>query len=692
MRHHCGFSGFSILIMIGFLTSGCGSALQPTATPTVLPATATPAPPKVLQYGLPAGLSAQNPWAIFGSSGTVWDAVQTQSLWPRLFVSENGKQDLIPLVAKGYNDTFVQEDSIWTIQIELAGGKWTDGSAVTSDDVAYTATTILKAGFGLGFREAFNPLLLKSVEAVNPLIVKYTFIQKPDSQTWRRILTAPILNKTYWEPKTTPILSVDSSADLQKIQDQITQSNQAIEEKQSRISQQQSELDRLVKERASVKLGIQNIQDMLNAKKAKDAETVVVNTRKLKDLTNLFSLYNFMIKEKTNALQGVQGEIYQLTSEKAAAILSAAELSAKMANTIASLPADGEPHFGPWTVDKWSLGSGLTLNYAPDADWKETIFGKANPKGYDTVKFDLSEVGQTAAQLTGNQLNAALQTASLGPIEGAKGDPTGLTSQVYLQFSGNQPVFSLPAVRKAVACMLDDTQIAGNLLGNQAAAASQSKGLETLNPCSGKDDSSRLDTAAQMLRGAGFTWGSDSQSASGTASTAPSYIGIIGPDGKVVIPLTLVYPSGAYGADRAKAAQYLSAQMIELGFGIQTQEMALPDLLKMLADGKGYDMVLNAWTGQTDDLSGWCAAVGYGNQSVGGGIVDSQYTESCVQPEDMTPFFATMASELTILPLYQADILIYTSPNADAAVPVLNQSNSGLVGSANAILWGINFN
>jgi ABC-type transport system substrate-binding protein len=737
MLHRTKYSVVIILLIFAILAAGCTPAPAATPAPTALPPTATPEPLKALRYAIPAGLSTTNPWAIFGSTGTVWDAVQMGSLFPSLFVADRANQSVIPYAAKEYSEDFTQEGSDWTIQVPLTAGlKWNDGTAITANDVVYTITTAMKSGMGMGFSAAFNSNLLKSVAAADGMTVKFTFSRQPDTAAWQRILTAPFFSKAYWEPKTTSVLAQDNTDAIKKLQDQITEDEQSIQEKQSGIADQQAEVDRLNKEQISVKVGIQYIQAALDAKKAKDAEWVVVQTRQLNELIKLNSVYNNIIGEKTGTLQSAQSEIYVLTQDIVSANQSIAALNSQGAAAIYLLPADGQPTFSAWQAQNLTAGSGVSLTYQPDDTWQAAGLSAVNAKVYDSVQFSASDASQVSGALTGNQMDAALLPGSLAQtIDGAQMGQSGLSSHVYLQFSGTQSIFSLPAVRKAVACMLDDTKIAGD----GVTPASKAAGFGNIQPCPGMDDATRLDTAAKMLRSAGFSWGSDSQGLAGTTQTltntslapvvstivpesatqtpavieqtpagavqtpatatqttasaaAPTpasikpvqYIGIIGPDQNVVLPLTLVYPAGA---DRAAVAQYISAQMAKLGFGVQLKELSMTDYLATLASGKDDDMVLNAWAGETgDEAAGWCAALGSGSQSAFGGIMDAQYSDSCTLATDLNAVTKEMASELTIIPLAQSDIVVYTVKNEN--LPDLTQTNSGLIGSANTLWWG----
>lgn len=736
---------FPLVLILSLLVGGCSPAAAGTPTPTALPPTATPEPPKILRVTVPIPLTTLNPWTLFSSNGTVWDTIQLIQFYPGLFVSAGENQDLIPCMATAYTEDFTREGAAdWTIQIVLVPDlKWSDGSPLTADDVVYTVTTAMKAALEGGFGSAFSPSLLKAVTAEDSETVKFTFSQKPDSKSWKRILTAPVLNKAYWSVKTDPLLNQDLMASLQTYKDQIESDEMAILEKQAGIANQQAEISRMAAEQISVQNEIKYLQDRLAAKKAKDAEWVVETNRQLKQLNDLSNLYHGMIQEKQKGLQTTLGEIYKLVQDAAAANQAMAGYRSQITTAIYQLPVDQQPIFSAWQADSLSVGSTAVLKYQPVETWSLTSLSRVSPKVYDSAEFMVADSSEALNSLTSGQTDAVLISAgSPQTAEGVQPVQTGLVSHLYLQFSGSQPVFSQPAVRQAIACLLGDA----SLLPEGWMAQSKADGFGPLNACIGGDEATRLDQAAQMLRSVGFSWGSDlsdlsssqiplenvsptpdpslattplngttlenptpsnSQSTSTETSvestlavipTLPaivpsstpspslpvSYIGLKDPEGNVVLPLTLVYPAGN---DQAKVAQAISEQMTRLGFALELKELSVPDALSILSSGQGYDLVLNTWSGKAEDeVAGWCAALGSGRISAFGGIFDSKFEDPCAQANDLTALVSTMSSEMTILPLAQGDILIAIPQNPE--LPDLTQTNSGLIGSSSPIWWG----
>ena len=79
---------------------------------------------------------------------------------------------------------------------------WTDGSAFTAADVAFTVNTVLQFRLGFNWREAYNPDVLDRAEPLDDFTVQFYFKTKPTIADWQYgALQGPIVNRAYWQPR-----------------------------------------------------------------------------------------------------------------------------------------------------------------------------------------------------------------------------------------------------------------------------------------------------------------------------------------------------------------------------------------------------------------------------------------------------------------------------------------------------------
>src|SRR5512136_1701461 len=117
-----------------------------------------------------------------------------------LFTSADVTFTFVPWVAAELPPALTEENGKWVTTMKMRQDvKWSDGTPLTAEDVAFTENTILKFGLISGnFQDWADGNFLESVEAVDPYNVKFIYHTKPGlARHQEGALQAPILNKAY---------------------------------------------------------------------------------------------------------------------------------------------------------------------------------------------------------------------------------------------------------------------------------------------------------------------------------------------------------------------------------------------------------------------------------------------------------------------------------------------------------------
>ncbi|MBN1147132.1 MAG: ABC transporter substrate-binding protein [Anaerolineales bacterium] len=157
---------------------------------------------KVYRVGVFSDITTTNYWAANGPDNTVWnsymlpDRLSLYSLTDKYFT-------FVPNAAVALPDPLAQEGDFWVVSIPIQEGiTWSDGTAFTADDVAFTANTVLDLGLISGnWSNWYDGAYLDHIEAVDAATVKIFYHTKPGlARHEYGTLNAPILSKAYWEP------------------------------------------------------------------------------------------------------------------------------------------------------------------------------------------------------------------------------------------------------------------------------------------------------------------------------------------------------------------------------------------------------------------------------------------------------------------------------------------------------------
>ena len=150
-----------------------------------------------------------------------------------------------------------------------------------------------------------------------------------------------------------------------------------------------------------------------------------------------------------------------------------------------------------------------------------------------------------------------------------------------------------PAIHQALACVIDQEQLANRLNGQGLPLESYILPGETAwnnadasLPCKGLDDASRTEQAVQILKSAGYTWGQEP-----AANVAGQKL--ILPGGQAFPSISLLTRSS--DETRSAAAAYIQHQARMLGIPLTAQSTSTEELNYSVLSSYRYDMALLGW-------------------------------------------------------------------------------------------------
>jgi ABC-type transport system substrate-binding protein len=179
------------------------------------------------------------------------------------------------------------------------------------------------------------------------------------------------------------------------------------------------------------------------------------------------------------------------------------------------------------------------------------------------------------------------------------------SSLTVLAYNQNQPVFVGDvgaAVRNAIACMINQDDLASSLLQSQG-TASQSlippDNLDWTNPnipfvCNGLSDGNRLIKATTFLSSRGYDWSIQYpvfNPSSSQDSQVVSGQGLHDLAGNSFPELTILSPSATSNPLGATAADYIARQLMKLGITVTVVTQGIEERLANISSGN-YDMAV----------------------------------------------------------------------------------------------------
>lgn len=552
-------SRISMALAAFFLVACLADTSEPLSTPVSVsvPSTRTPVPPtpgsfpqraSVLRIATLGKTTTTNVWALFDASGADYWSVATQfSYWPSLYHLVPPSFDLQPATAKGRSAHILCDTTNCSATVTLQPGlTWTDGSAFTAADVAFTVNTVLQFRLGLNWQETYNPDVLDRAEALDDLTVRFYFKSKPTITDWQYgALQGPIVNRSYWQPRIVEALNL--------------------------------------RPEESLRITIQGLEDELAGQQ-----------KVLNDVENSLTAIPpdgtaYADKEnQANRLHEDLTGIYNLLEEKRA------EYDAKLSGARAALlsvASAGEPTLGPWKFANHILGS--YENQAnvgtPIGDpWFSSVRYVTYPNESAAVDGLLENEVDILLTPDGLSSDAVARLQNISEISLWR----NVTHSVrFLAFNHANPALADRTLHQALACMLDPQTLKENL-GTDTAPLTGfvvddlwRQGEASL-PCSSIPGDARLTEAIRLLKVAGYSW--EKEPAPGVSG-----VGLKGPAGNKLSTFSLL--TVEQDVLRMKAAQYIARQAEILGLSVVVRTSSLDELIFDVYSSGNYDLAILGW-------------------------------------------------------------------------------------------------
>jgi peptide/nickel transport system substrate-binding protein len=536
----------------------------------------------VIRQAILADLDGLNPWYLFDITGSsYWNYVITSAFYPALYAISDQRWDWIPSLADGVPEPITQDGDFYIGTVKIKDGlKWSDGSPLTAQDVAFTANAALAFALSGNWPAYYNPAVLDRVEAVDDLTLKYYYKVVPGLPVWQYgALLGPIVNKAYWEPKMADLLSQAEALDPEAADffDQITPLQQ--------------ELEAITTEGEPTFGGIKfsRWEPGAYAEDVFNDQYALLGTVEEEYADGAYREYNDTL--------GYDYTLYgEATGDKVLDVT-----------------------FGPY------FDTFLFPIYSQDASYLALQSGEVdmvlNPSGMPKG---------VREQLEGDPNITIVQNAQNGFR--------------YIEFNQAKPYFSGDqgmVLRQAIACMVDHKMLAQNVLQNEVTPVYTlvPEGLTFwYNPevpvlCKDMTEAERLNEAVRMLKEAGYTWEVEPSYVEGTSRDAGySYgKGIVSPDGNPIPELDFQAPGPGYDPLRATVAVYIEQWLKALGIPV-TMNYTPFNTIRANENSGEFDIIMLGW-GLTSFPSYLCdfftGATGVGDGSDNISYVSPQLHDQC---------------------------------------------------------------
>ena len=193
------------------------AAEEVAATTTPAEEVVEEAPPFTYKLAIFSDPTTDNPWAYFDTEADVWNQYVLSTAIPSLYGSAFPSYTVVPNLAADVEPPLgAASGDGWVIDVNLRQGLvWSDGSAITANDVAFTFKAVNDLQMGGNWFSAL-PLAreddpdteenegaegLISVEAIDDYTVRYTWSSQPGLAQWQfGAAQAPVFSEAHWGP------------------------------------------------------------------------------------------------------------------------------------------------------------------------------------------------------------------------------------------------------------------------------------------------------------------------------------------------------------------------------------------------------------------------------------------------------------------------------------------------------------
>lgn len=481
-----------------------------------------------------------NAWALFDEVGTSYANRAVRSgEYPSLYRLSIPGREFEPYLAEGMPSAVTPDGSSFTATVKLRPSLyWSDGSPLTSLDVAFTASTALAFRLGLDWASAYNSDLLERAEAVDNATLRFVFKAPINVGDWQYgVLQGPILSRAYWSAKLAEAEALLPSADLVAQVDETRLETAAV---QAQI-EADSALLRLTAPNS------ENYNDVASRLNRNQNELNSLNTRSAK-----------LQDEYDAALNAARAALFSLTDE-------------------------GEPVFGPF-LRFTHTGNLYTRAANPSHPFTkpqfESILYAVYPDAASAMEAMLKGLVDLILDPRGfpaGSIPAAQQDPSVTLVSNAT------RSAHFLVFNPANAVVSDPALRLALNCMIDT----GELPFDSFVLPENGSWF---NPAAGPScpQGTGFSAAVQVLKAAGYRW---SREPVVDPVTDQPGEGMTRPEGAPFPPLTLLTVS-----QNAAPADVVTTSLRFLGVPVSVRSVSAEDLRYAVYSTGDYDLALLGWS------------------------------------------------------------------------------------------------
>lgn len=557
LRHWFAASSLALLASC----AGPGTASAPTTSPTLTALPGTQAP--VIRFALIGPVTDVNVWALFDARGYSYNnyAVRNE-YWPRLYRLSIPERRFEPMAADGMPSAVEEDGVFYSAAVSLRSDlKWTDGSPLTADDVAFTVNTALSFQLGFDWHDFYNPDWLDHAEAVDAHTVKFYFKKQPNVGVWQYgALQGPVVQKAFWEPKVALSVPLLPSAALAP-----------------RIEALRSKVDGLQKQVEALTISIASTP--MPPRQTQQAQT---------DL-----------RRKKNSLNEANNDLASAQADFDSAMNAARGL-------LYALDHKNEPTLGNWMPAGEEDGV-WTNEVNPAHPFGEPKFDRA---AYVVYPDEISAVhsfqnGEINTVLSQWGLSIASTNMELGPIV------SYVNSIAYfLVINPDKAALDDPILRRALYCSIDSNALAKFLTRRPLVSfvAQANDGWfspQSVSSCGDEPDGSPAQKAINMLRAAGYIWNKE-------PSGQESGQGLIPPHAAPVPVLQLLSPDQLSDYFAYGAAFRIQEDLQYLGLSVTLQTAKSSEIRYALFSDHEYDMAILGW--QVGEYPGYlCDWFGDGN-------------------------------------------------------------------------------
>ncbi len=519
--------------------------------------------------------NVNNYWANLGPDSSAWNfAVQT-GYAANMYTLSDQRFDFVPQMAAGLNEDPVDNgDGTWTITVPMVqDATWSDGEAVTADDVVFTHNTCKDLALTGNWPNSCAPLGADiTVEAVDEFTVAYTFDVLPSLGVWQSGLAlAPILPEHYWAP-----IVADSYAFIEGLEMPVPP--EGVE-------------DCLVEE-----------EELSEA----DAETCAPYLAELDIYDEAFSNARANLYENEGEGTPVFGGYYNDQFEPGAFVQRTAN-----PNYYFNGARIVEYDDGTWVLEH---PNGTTVQLYGEATGEPTLDFVSGPNVSNVI---FSVYGsQDAAYL-------ALADGEVDYVLAPAGSPRGTVEQAqktdgvrtitnadygiyYLAFNMRKEPMKYQEFRTVVDILTDKEFVVNNVLAGVVFPMYSTMppgnvlwyNPDVPTPYIGMARGERLQMAIDLLKENGWSWDVepswDVEEDPDAEDLVPGE-GLRMPNGELVPELTILGPGPAYDPLRATFNQWISEWMRELGIPVESELTGFNTILDPVFVEASYDMYILGW-------------------------------------------------------------------------------------------------